>query len=100
MVTRQRTKIDPATWWSEHGCSARNLQKLVIQILNQTTTSSDCERNCNTFEMIHTKKRNKLESKRLNDLIYIKIIDSRRTGLLREIRETPLRSKNMDNAME
>ncbi|XP_020527816.1 uncharacterized protein LOC110007915 [Amborella trichopoda] len=72
MAMRQMTKIDSANWWSQHGCSATNLQKLAIRILSLITTSSSCERNWSTFEMIHTKKRNKLKSKRPDDLVYVK----------------------------
>ncbi|XP_011622806.1 uncharacterized protein LOC105420525 [Amborella trichopoda] len=72
MAMRQRTKIDPANWWSQHGCSSPNLQKLAIWILNLTTSSSSCERNWSTFEGIYTKKRNRLESNRLNELVYVK----------------------------
>ncbi|XP_019429281.1 PREDICTED: uncharacterized protein LOC109336907 [Lupinus angustifolius] len=41
------------------------------KILSQTTSSSGCERNWSVFERIHTTKRNKLERKRLNDLVYV-----------------------------
>uniref|UniRef100_A0A0D2ZZ75 HAT C-terminal dimerisation domain-containing protein n=3 Tax=Brassica TaxID=3705 RepID=A0A0D2ZZ75_BRAOL len=42
-----------------------------IRILSQTASSSGCERNWSVFERIHTKKRNKLEHQRLNDLVYV-----------------------------
>ncbi|KAF7835278.1 hypothetical protein G2W53_010137 [Senna tora] len=48
-----------------------NVQKLAIRLLSQTTSSSSCERNWSVFERIHTKKMNRLEHKRLNDLVYI-----------------------------
>ena len=51
------------------GNSARILQKLAIHILNQT--SFECERNWSVFEHIHTKKINRLEDQRLNDLVYV-----------------------------
>ena len=58
-------------WWRLHGLSAPYFQKLAILIFSQTLSSSGCERNWNVFELIHTKKRNKLEHQRLNDLVYI-----------------------------
>ena len=58
-------------WWRLHGYSAPHLQKLVIQILSQTTSSSRCERNLSVFEHIHTKIRNRLEHQRLNELVCI-----------------------------
>ncbi|XP_071909561.1 uncharacterized protein [Coffea arabica] len=58
-------------WWKLYGCDAPNLQKLAIRILSQTASSSGCERNWSVFERIHTKKRNRLEHQRLNDLVYV-----------------------------
>ena len=53
------------------GGDAPNLQKFVIRLLSQTTSSLRCEHNLSVFECIHTKKRNKLEHQRLNDLVYV-----------------------------
>nr|GEV11040.1 hypothetical protein [Tanacetum cinerariifolium] len=47
------------------------LQKMAIKILSLTTSSSGCERNWSAFEGIHTKKRNRLDSQRLHDLVYV-----------------------------
>ncbi|GKU92834.1 hypothetical protein SLEP1_g6507 [Rubroshorea leprosula] len=63
--------MKPDEWWKYFGYSAPNLKKLAIQILSQTSSSSGCERNWNVFERIHTKKRNRLEHQRLNDLVYV-----------------------------
>ncbi|XP_027915193.1 uncharacterized protein LOC114174556 [Vigna unguiculata] len=49
-----------------------NLQKLAIKILSLTCSSLGCERNWSVFEQIHSKKRNRLDHKRLHDLVYIK----------------------------
>ncbi|CAN6878736.1 unnamed protein product [Brassica oleracea] len=58
-------------WWKLFGCDIPDLRKLAIRILSQTASSSGCERNWSVFERIHTKKRNKLEHQRLNDLVYV-----------------------------
>ena len=58
-------------WWKFFGCDVPNLQKLAIRILSQTASFSGCERNWSVFERIHTKKRNRLEYQRLNDLVYV-----------------------------
>lgn len=58
-------------WWRTYGNSAPNLQKLAIRVLSQTCSSSGCERNQSIFEHIHSKKRNRLEHQRLNDLVYV-----------------------------
>jgi len=39
--------------------------------LSQTCSASGCEHNWFVFDRIHTKKRNRLEQKRLNDLVYV-----------------------------
>ncbi|RVW24543.1 hypothetical protein CK203_090909 [Vitis vinifera] len=40
-----REVLQPDEWWRLHGYSALHLQKLAIQILSQTASSSGCQRN-------------------------------------------------------
>ncbi|CAN1792647.1 hypothetical protein LINPERHAP1_LOCUS19762 [Linum perenne] len=47
------------------------LQNIAIKLLSQTASSSGCERNWSVFERIHTKRRNRLEHKRLRDLVFV-----------------------------
>jgi hypothetical protein len=54
-----------------YGTSAPNLQHLTIRVLSQIYSCSGCERNWSMFEHIHSKKRNRLEHQRLNNLVYI-----------------------------
>nr|KYP48872.1 hypothetical protein KK1_029433 [Cajanus cajan] len=56
-------------WWESYVCGAPNLQKLVIRVLSQTCSALGCERNWSVFEHIHSKKRNRLEHQKLNDLV-------------------------------
>ncbi|XP_058069620.1 uncharacterized protein LOC131218813 [Magnolia sinica] len=42
-----------------------------MRILGLTCFDSGCERNWSTFKAIHTKKRNRLEQKKLNDLVFV-----------------------------
>ncbi|XP_057452499.1 uncharacterized protein LOC130744326 [Lotus japonicus] len=63
--------IQADQWWVCYGGDAPILQKLAIRLLGQTSSSSGCERNWSVFERIHTKRRNRLEHKRLNDLVYV-----------------------------
>ncbi|CAN1821565.1 hypothetical protein LINPERHAP1_LOCUS29560 [Linum perenne] len=46
------------------------LLNIAIRLLSQTS-SSGCERNWSVFERIHTKRRNRLEHKRLSDLVFV-----------------------------
>ncbi|GJX59601.1 tRNA dimethylallyltransferase 2 isoform X1 [Tanacetum coccineum] len=64
-------KYDPANWWGTFGGVTANLKKVAMMILSLTSSSSGCERNWSTFEGIHTKKRNKLEASKLNNLVYV-----------------------------
>ncbi|KAL4373531.1 hypothetical protein AHAS_Ahas05G0091100 [Arachis hypogaea] len=68
---RERSTVMPDQWWESYGCGAPNLQKLAIHVLSQTCSSSGCERNWSIFEHIHSKKRNRSEHQKLNDLVYV-----------------------------
>ncbi|XP_038711795.1 uncharacterized protein LOC120005989 [Tripterygium wilfordii] len=63
--------MNAAGWWSNYGGSTPNLKKMAIRILSLTISSLGCERNRSTFEGVHTKKRNRLDSERLNNLVYV-----------------------------
>ncbi|KAF7810248.1 hypothetical protein G2W53_036991 [Senna tora] len=71
LAIKSSSKMKPDDWWKTFGYSSPNVQKLAIRLLSETTSSSSCERNWSVFERIHTKKSNRLEHKRLNDLVYI-----------------------------
>jgi hypothetical protein len=61
-----------AHWWESFVIQCPQLQKFPIRVLSQTWSASGCERNWSVFERIHMKKRNHLEQKRLNDLVFVK----------------------------
>eukprot|EP00253_Pinus_taeda_P027348 PITA_27348 len=66
-----READEPAQWWEAFGGHVPKLQRFAIRILSQTCSATGCERNWSVFERIHTKKRNRLDQKRLNDLVYV-----------------------------
>ncbi|XP_061370284.1 uncharacterized protein LOC133313002 [Gastrolobium bilobum] len=68
---RELNTVMPDKWWECYGFGAPNLRKLAIRILSQTCSASGCERNWSIFEHIHSKKRNRLHHKKLNDLVYV-----------------------------
>eukprot|EP00253_Pinus_taeda_P034416 PITA_34416 len=70
MAVTDRTIKMPDAWWKMYGGRVPLLQKLAIRILSQTCSSSGCERNLSVFEKIHNKKSNRLESQRLNNMVY------------------------------
>ena len=57
-------------WWLYYGGSIPELQQIAIRVLSQTSSSSGCERNWSIFERIHSKRRNRLEHQRLDDLVF------------------------------
>ncbi|KAK2634609.1 hypothetical protein Ddye_029401 [Dipteronia dyeriana] len=60
-----------ADWWSAYGNEVPELKDFAVKILSLTCSSSACERNLITFNLIHTKKMNRLSTKKLNSLVYI-----------------------------
>ncbi|XP_019420760.1 PREDICTED: uncharacterized protein LOC109330953 [Lupinus angustifolius] len=67
-----RTEMTPVVQWRMFGAPAPNLQPLAIRILSLTCSALGCECNWSVFEQIHTKKRNKLDIKRMYDVVYVK----------------------------
>ncbi|XP_058726517.1 uncharacterized protein LOC131597875 [Vicia villosa] len=59
------------TQWCESYDEHPELQNFAIRVLSLTCNSSGCERNWSAFEMVHTKKRNRLKQKTMNDLVYV-----------------------------
>ncbi|KAK1265516.1 hypothetical protein QJS04_geneDACA014322 [Acorus gramineus] len=71
IARRQRATIKPTEWWSYFGVDVPELKMLAMKILSLTSSASTCKRCWSTFEQLHTKKRNRLKQKRLNDLVYV-----------------------------
>ncbi|KAL5705855.1 hypothetical protein ACHQM5_024094 [Ranunculus cassubicifolius] len=78
---------DPVGWWSNYGTQTPNLQRMATRILSLTASSSGCERNWSTFEGIHTKKRNRLDTKRLEHLVFVQF-NARIIKKMKKRRET------------
>lgn len=60
-----------AYWWESFGGQCLQLQKFAIRVFNQTCNASGCEHNWSVFVCIHIKKRNHLEQKQLNDIVFM-----------------------------
>eukprot|EP00253_Pinus_taeda_P004648 PITA_04648 len=92
----------PAQWWEVFGSHCPELQKFAIRILGQTCSVSGCERNWSVFERIHTKKRNCLDKKRLNDLVYVQYnLQLRRNQLLNKRPDSdPIVLENIDPTLD
>ena len=66
-----RANISPRRWWQFYGAKTPELQHFAIRVLSQGSSASPCERNWSSFNHIQTKKRNRLLSSRLKDLVYV-----------------------------
>lgn len=64
-------KSTPADWWESVAFEYPELQRFAIRILSLTCSSSGCERNWSAFEMVHTKRRNRLKQKTMNDVVFV-----------------------------
>ncbi|XP_059650478.1 uncharacterized protein LOC132296285 [Cornus florida] len=63
-----RNKKSPTDWWDSYGNVCPKLKRFAIRILSLTCSSLGCERNWRAFEMVHSKRRNRKQQKKLNDL--------------------------------
>lgn len=62
-------------WWATYGLKTPTLMHMALRILNLTTSSSGCERNWSVFEQVDAKRRNKLDIRRRDDLVYIQSME-------------------------
>ncbi|KAM0848438.1 hypothetical protein ACQ4PT_054381 [Festuca glaucescens] len=58
-------------WWATYGLQTPVLMDMALRILNLTTSSSGCERNWSVYEQVDAKRRNKLDVRRRDNLVYI-----------------------------
>ncbi|MFS7995502.1 putative HAT dimerization domain, ribonuclease H-like superfamily [Helianthus anomalus] len=61
----------PITWWDNYGDEVPELKAFAMKILGLTCSASACERNWSTFNQVHTKRRNRLSTDRMNKLVYV-----------------------------
>ncbi|KAI3520133.1 hypothetical protein L1887_09357 [Cichorium endivia] len=66
-----RKDKSPIDWWDSYGAETPELRNFAMRILSLTCSSSGCERNWSAFEMVHSKRRNRLHQQRMNDLVYV-----------------------------
>ncbi|KAF5205330.1 hypothetical protein FRX31_005083, partial [Thalictrum thalictroides] len=58
-------------WWAGYGFEVPTMQRAAIRILSQPCSSYWCRWNWSTFENIHTKKLNRVEHEKFNDLVFV-----------------------------
>ncbi|VFQ60062.1 unnamed protein product [Cuscuta campestris] len=63
--------MDPIDWWATYGSETPELAEIAKKVLSQPISSSSAERNWSTYSYIHNVKRNRLNSKRADKLVFI-----------------------------
>ncbi|KAL4556082.1 hypothetical protein LXL04_038722 [Taraxacum kok-saghyz] len=63
--------MDAIDWWSTYGAETPELAEVAKKVLSQPISSSSAERNWSTYSYIHNVKRNRLNEKRADKLVYI-----------------------------
>ena len=71
-ATKDRERLNPIRWWNMYGSGATYLHKLVVRVLSQVVNSSSAERCWSTYSFIHNVKRNSLNTKRAESLVYVR----------------------------
>ncbi|GBG61097.1 hypothetical protein CBR_g19174 [Chara braunii] len=66
-----RETIECASWWSEYGSGAPELQCCALRVMHMSSCASPAERNWAVHEGIHTKKRNQLAFDKVVQLVEI-----------------------------
>ena len=61
--------LQPHQWWSRIGREA--LPKIAKRVLALTCSASSCEHNWNMYSFVYNKSRNRLGTKKAEDLVYI-----------------------------
>ncbi|GBG69864.1 hypothetical protein CBR_g4691 [Chara braunii] len=76
--------IECASWWSQFGSGAPELQRCALQVMHMWYCASPAERNWAVHEGIHTKKRNQLAFEKVVQLVEItanvRLSEYRRAG--------------------
>ncbi|KAL4383112.1 hypothetical protein GQ457_15G019790 [Hibiscus cannabinus] len=65
------TTMSPISWWSTYGSETPELAEIAIRVLSQPISSSSAERVWSTYSYIHNIKRNHLNAKRADKLVFI-----------------------------
>ena len=63
--------IDAIDWWSTYGAETPELAVIAKKVLSQPISSSSAERNWSTYSYIHNVKRNRLNCKRADELVFL-----------------------------
>ncbi|XP_076925552.1 uncharacterized protein LOC143588436 [Bidens hawaiensis] len=63
--------MDPIEWWTNYGAQTPELAEVAQRVLSQPISSSSAKGNWSTYSYIHNVKRNRLNVKRADKLVFI-----------------------------
>jgi hypothetical protein len=70
-VQTDATTMSPIDWWSNYGSETPNLAEIALKVLSQPISSSSAERSWSTYSFVWNAKRNQLNSKTADKLVYV-----------------------------
>jgi hypothetical protein len=71
MLDPKDQKCSAHDWWAFEGACGKLIAPIAKRILGQTVSSSFCEWNWSSYSFVHNKSRNRLQPKRIEDLVYV-----------------------------
>ncbi|CAN6862696.1 unnamed protein product, partial [Brassica oleracea] len=69
-------------------------------MLSLTCSATGCERNCGVFQLLHTKRRNRLAQSRLNDMVFGKYNRALQGRMKRNDAKDPILLDEIDDSNE
>ncbi|KAL2923287.1 Zinc finger BED domain-containing protein 4 [Bienertia sinuspersici] len=63
--------LSPIKWWNTYGAETPELAEIAVKVLSQPISSSSAERVWSTYSFVHSIKRNRLNSLRVDKLVFI-----------------------------
>ena len=70
-VRNLRSDMPAWQWWRDHGVEYRELQQVAMRVTAMASSAGACERIWSAYEVVHSKKRNRLDPDRAQDLVYV-----------------------------
>ena len=71
MVRDLRREMPAYQWWVMHGGEYPELQKVAVRVLAMVSGAGARERIWSAYDFVHSKKRNRLDPERAEDLVYV-----------------------------
>ena len=71
LVIEMKEDIASYQWWQNYGGEASELQTVAVRVLAMVSSAGACERVWSAYDFVHSKKRNRLDPDRAEDLVYV-----------------------------